>query len=324
MRHAHRRRRPHHLPLFLLPCCLASDLWSDLLDSLRADRLDSILAQHASAYRGAQPFPHAVIDGLFPPSVLAAVAAEIPEERFARQVSGATAGSPRNPNQRLKQQLRDEYGMGPATRMVFAALKSSVFLRFLERLTGVAHLVPDPGFDGSGLHVTGDRGFLTVHADFNHLPAFDLDRRVNCFVYLNKDWLDSWGGHLELWDRNLTHCRQRIAPHFGRFVAFTTNDLSWHGHPAPMALPPGRSRRSLALYYYTNGRPVDECTAGPRRDAGWGGRSGGDGGGGGGGHGGGAAGGGDGGRNGRRLGAVDPRHEHNPRGTLGKCAGGGT
>jgi hypothetical protein len=35
--------------------------------------------------------------------------------------------------------------------------------------------------------------------------------------------------------------------------------LSDHGHPEPIRAPDGRARRSIALYYYTNGRPSDEC-----------------------------------------------------------------
>ena len=45
-------------------------------------------------------------------------------------------------------------------------MKSSAFLRFLEALTGIAALIPDPQFRGSGLHFVGPGGRLAVHADF--------------------------------------------------------------------------------------------------------------------------------------------------------------
>ena len=61
----------------------------------------------------------------------------------------------------------------------------------------------------------------------------------------------------------MSTCVRRIAPTFGRFVVFSSTDFSFHGHPAPMPLPPNRMRRSLAFYYYTEGdRPVAECEAG--------------------------------------------------------------
>jgi hypothetical protein len=43
---------------------------------------------------------------------------------------------------------------------------------------------------------------------------------------------------------------------------FSTTDYSYHGHPDPLSCPPDRSRRSLALYYYTNGRPAEEVEQG--------------------------------------------------------------
>ena len=87
--------------------------------------------------------------------------------------------------------------------------------------------------------------------------------RVNTFVYLNANWSESHGGHLELWDRNLSACMQRVLPLMGRFVAFSSTDFSYHGHPVPLVASQGRARRSLALYYYTVGkRPADECHKG--------------------------------------------------------------
>jgi hypothetical protein len=38
-------------------------------------------------------------------------------------------------------------------------------------------------------------------------------------------------------------------------VIFSTTDTSYHGHPTPLACPPGRTRKSASFYYYTNGRP---------------------------------------------------------------------
>ena len=77
--------------------------------------------------------------------------------------------------------------------------------------------------------------------------------RVNLFLYLNADWDDAWGGHLELWDRELTRCEQRIAPLRNRLVIFASTDFSFHGHPTPLTCPPDRTRRSLAVYYYKPG-----------------------------------------------------------------------
>ncbi|WP_162625617.1 2OG-Fe(II) oxygenase, partial [Mycolicibacterium llatzerense] len=101
-------------------------------------------------------------------------------------------------------------------------------------------------------------GFLKVHADFNRHHRLNLDRRLNGLLYLNKDWEESWGGHIQLWDRDMQHCVQKSLPIFNRFLLFATTDFSYHGHPDPLTCPPHRARRSMALYYYTNGRPDEE------------------------------------------------------------------
>ncbi len=42
-----------------------------------------------------------------------------------------------------------------------------------------------------------------------------------------------------------------IAPIWNRLVIFTPSEISYHGHPNILKCPPDRSRKSLALYYYT-------------------------------------------------------------------------
>ena len=41
-------------------------------------------------------------------------------------------------------------------------------------------------------------------------------------------------------------------------TVFATTSTAYHGHPEPLTCPPERARRSMALYYYTNGRPDEE------------------------------------------------------------------
>jgi hypothetical protein len=43
-------------------------------------------------------------------------------------------------------------------------------------------------------------------------------------------------------------------------VVFATTDFAYHGHPDPLTCPTDRARRSMALYYYTNGRPASEVS----------------------------------------------------------------
>ena len=53
-------------------------------------------------------------------------------------------------------------------------------------------------------------------------------------------------------------CVKIIPPIFNKTIIFNTSDYSNHGHPDPLNCPEDYSRKSIALYYYTNGRPIDE------------------------------------------------------------------
>jgi hypothetical protein len=99
-------------------------------------------------------------------------------------------------------------------------------------------------------------------ANFNKHPVTKLDRRLNVLIYLNEDWLEEYGGHFELWDKDMKESKKKILPLFNRMAIFSTTSLSYHGNPNPLTCPPGRTRKSMALYYYSNGRPEDEIIAG--------------------------------------------------------------
>jgi hypothetical protein len=43
-------------------------------------------------------------------------------------------------------------------------------------------------------------------------------------------------------------------------MIFGTTDFTYHGHPDPLQCPEGMTRKSLALYYFSNGRPAEEVS----------------------------------------------------------------
>jgi Rps23 Pro-64 3,4-dihydroxylase Tpa1-like proline 4-hydroxylase len=218
------------------------------------ERLQSLAAQYRSEYRSAQPFPHVVIDDFLSEEDLDLVLDEFlqAQDEAWRQFD--------NPREK-KLAERRETSFGPFTRHLLAAnFNSSVFLEFLESLTGIEGLIPDPYYEGGGLHQIVPGGFLKVHADFNWHKELKLDRRLNVIVYLNREWKEEYGGHLELWNREMTKCERRVLPIFNRCVIFSTTDFSYHGHREPLTCPEGMTRKSLALYYYSNGRPAEELS----------------------------------------------------------------
>lgn len=203
-------------------------------------------------YLSADPFPHIVLDGLFDDADLEPVLADFPRPEETRWLEFDS------PTEKKLGFYHERSTISPRVRAFLDAMNGFEMLMFLEALSGIDGLIPDPYFGGGGIHQIETGGFLKVHADFNVHPKLKIDRRMNMLIYLNKDWREEWGGHLELWNPSATECRVRIAPLFNRTVIFSTTDTSFHGHPHPLLSPPGVTRKSVSLYYYTAGRPEDE------------------------------------------------------------------
>lgn len=212
-------------------------------------------AQKNEQYTNAAPFPNIYFDDFFQPDALREILAEFPDLG-----SGQKDIFYANPNE-SKYASKGQSRFGPKTLELVHFLNSEPFLEFLQNLTGIKEtLLPDPYFEGGGFHQIKPGGFLKLHVDFHRHKRTNLDRRLNVLVYLNEDWKEEYGGHFELWERDKSGCVVKIAPHFNRMAIFSTTDYSWHGHPDPLNCPADRSRKSLALYYYTNGRPEDEIS----------------------------------------------------------------
>ena len=58
----------------------------------------------------------------------------------------------------------------------------------------------------------------------------------------------------------MKNCEKKILPIFNRMVIFSTTDFSYHGNPNKVKVNNDNSRKSIALYYYSNGRPSSEKT----------------------------------------------------------------
>ena len=210
------------------------------------------LAVLAERYRNARPFPHIVFDDFLPQPVAEEMLAAFPglgDIQWYETDSDA------------EKKLSTKFGednIPPAIRQVIYEMNGSSFITFLEELTGIDGLIPDPHLRGGGLHNLKRGGKLGVHADFNWYKKLRVDRRINLLLYLNRDWQPQWHGQLQLWDEAMTRCEVSLEPRFNRCVIFNTTSTSFHGVPDALECPPDVSRKSVALYYYTSGRPEEE------------------------------------------------------------------
>lgn len=221
------------------------------LDPIKARTLGESLH---SAYRTAAAYPHIVIDDFLPVEMAEEILANFPRQQMEgdKFYSGGYTGS--NKRQVAPNDC-NEY-----MRHVFNFLNSAPVLQFLEGLTGIEALTSDPYFNGGGFHEILPGGRLGIHADFRIHEQLHLNRRINMLIYLNKDWKESYGGNLEVWNTQMTEAVSSVPPLFNRCVIFNTDADSYHGHPEPLNTPDGVTRKSIALYYYTASKKVYDDT----------------------------------------------------------------
>lgn len=189
-----------------------------------------------TSFRNAQPFPHAVLDGLWDPGWLKAIAAEFPPVGDGRWTTYP------DPKERGKRCGGAEL-WGPETIKWFADMRDPAVTSEVEQYTSIESLTADTL--GGGMHMTSEGGRLASHVDFNiHPRDSSLERRINFLVFLNEGWDPAWGGCLLLGKNR----EIEIVPEFNRTVIFETSEISWHGHPDPIV--GDHLRKSLACYFY--------------------------------------------------------------------------
>lgn len=196
-------------------------------------------------YVFAEPYPHIVIDNFLPEDFANDLLKNFPKHSMENDVVFKGRVFEHNKRQIFP------YACNKFIRESFYFFNSAPFLEFLESITNIKGLIPDPHFSGGGFHEITKGGLLGVHADFRIQERLHLNRRINVLIYLNKDWKKSYLGNLELWDSKMASCVKSIEPIFNRCVIFNTDSDSYHGHPDPLNVPEGVTRKSLALYYYT-------------------------------------------------------------------------
>lgn len=193
-------------------------------------------------WRSANPFPHVVINNfLVNPSV---VEQQFPVATWAEYVPLGDS------YQRNKFSCSSISSIPRDIANVLRGLNEPTFLNVLEVITGIKGLIPDPYFEGGGLHLSTGGGILAPHTDFHIYARLNLYRRLNLIIYFNNEWSAGDGGELELLLPQSKSAHRLIEPLMNRAVLFETNDKSVHGFTNPVR--EGILRRSLALYYYTS------------------------------------------------------------------------
>jgi hypothetical protein len=213
-----------------------------------ANRLSASVKSLSLKYRSARPFPHLVLDNLFSEDLLERVIHEMPPLGDANWV--------RHDDDHIRQfNLRSAVDLGVAGSELVGFLHSAKFLFFLSRVTGIHDLLPDPYLQGGGYHRIPQGGKFDVHVDRNTAYSTGLIRRLSLLIYLNKNWKHDYGGQLELWNKDGKRREVSIEPTFNHTAIFEITDENYHGVPAVVRCPAGRSRNCFVVYYHTVALP---------------------------------------------------------------------
>ena len=198
---------------------------------------------YADDYRNNDPFPHISFDHFLPYEVAYRLAKVYPNKTN----EGWTVHSNERADRKF---LGNETKVDPLFRCFMQATASRQFLLFLETLTGIGGLIPDPYYLGGGAMTAGRGDKLDMHIDFNWNYKLHVHRRVNALFYLTPDWQEEWGGALRVQDGQDGPYMEYL-PFFNRMVVFSTTEHSWHGQPEPISCPAGALRQVFSAFYYT-------------------------------------------------------------------------
>ena len=227
-----------------------------LEDFINSQVLESA-EEHAVRFDQAEPFRHVVLDNFLSPEFCAQICAQFPPFRDKHAI---------NENKQIGgKATRDQVrSLGPAFKQMDQLAQNPGWLSLVGKITGIKDLQYDPCYFGGGTHENRQGQELDPHVDFNYHPVTSQHRRLNLIIYLNQGWEESWGGSLQLHrDPYLEPGQDEIisvTPLLNRCVIFETSENSWHGFER-IDLPEEKqhlSRRSFALYYYTDTRPIEE------------------------------------------------------------------
>lgn len=209
---------------------------------LKKKKLNGLLKKRFD-FEKKKPFPYVIIDNFLPKKSAKEIFDNFP-------ILGKTYLDRSQKYQKTKHLSRDIHLMPEIIRELLMELNSGLFIDFLEKITNIEGLIPDPHYIGAGIHQLHNGGFLKIHRDFLRHKKNHTTRVLNLLIYFNKNWKKKYRGNLEFYSDPNSKPKVKIEPIFNRVVIFQTNLNSWHGYPEPLNLPENYYRNALVCYYY--------------------------------------------------------------------------
>lgn len=203
--------------------------------------IESLMNRHISN----NPVPFTIIDNFLPNDIFSCVVEDIKnitEDYYTTFIS----------DEKAKRKESRNFVQAPFIQTLSNSFNSGIFISWLEKITSIEKLIPDPYLRGGGLNRVSSGERLGLHTDFNWNDQLQLNRKVNLLLYLNTSWKEEWNGDLELWDKDNTECVYKIKPIGNRLIFWNYEPWLIHGFTGKLECPIDISRDSLAHFYYTS------------------------------------------------------------------------
>lgn len=195
-------------------------------------------------FQTGKPTPNLVLDGFMPRELAVALNRECNNISDEHWTTFTRKGSHMQECKKLNHMR--------VARRVIEELNSSETLRWLESITGIQGLLPDPHLTGAGYSrsYTGDT--LQVHNDFNWNDELRLHRAISMIIYLTPDWRPQWGGGLDFYNNTQSTVIKTVDCMFNRMLMWSYTPENYHGYTKPLSCPENLSRNTIRLFYYTS------------------------------------------------------------------------
>ncbi len=208
---------------------------------LICDRLsdqEQNLAQAFSASAKEVGTRYFVLDGLLPPNVAEAIAQHFPEPWKMRLMDSFR-------ERKYTSKNFDDYH--PLVKSITFAIQDPRVVAIVEKITGIQEQIPDSSLYAGGLSAMTRGHFLGVHIDNSHEGSRQYYRTLNLLYYISPDWKPESGGHLQLWNQDVSR-EVTITSSYNRLVVMETHPVSWH---SVSKVQVDGVRRCVSNYYFS-------------------------------------------------------------------------
>ncbi len=144
----------------------------------------------------------------------------------------------------------------PILEEIIYAFQDPRIVAIVSKITGIENLLPDEYLYAGGISLMHNDCYLNPHLDNSHDKDRNHYRVLNLLYYVTPNWDESYGGHLELWDRGVKQPCRTIPYRFNRLVLMITNRISWHS----VSKIEHQGQRCCVSNYYFSPKPADTKT----------------------------------------------------------------